>query len=160
MKNKYRLGKSGPEYDDSYDYMLKKFHYFFLKDFEDIYDGRIHIPKFKEYWHKSEIMGYLLSIDHDLKDVYRHKEDYREFNFTAEYETCDDELNSLIQRFRNHKLVELRTFGKTLDNWKDEIKNSLITDQSRRISNGPIEATNSKIKTIIKTSTGIKSFAR
>lgn len=160
VMNKYRLGKSGPEHDDSYYYMLKKFHFFFLKNFEDIYDGKIHIPKFKAYWHKSEIMGYLLSIDDDLKDVYRLKEDYREFNLTADYETCDDELNHLIERFRNHKLVELRTFGRTLDNWKDEIKNSLIFCQNRRISNGPIEATNSKIKTIIKTSTGIKSFTR
>ena len=160
VMNKYRLGKSGPEHDDSYYYMLKKFHYFFLKNFEDIYDGKIHIPKFKAYWHKSEIMGYLLSIDDDLKDVYRLKEDYREFNLTADYETCDDELNHLIVRFRNHKLLELRTFGRTLDNWKDEIRNSLIVCQNRRISNGPIEATNSKIKTIIKTSTGIKSFTR
>ena len=71
VMNKYRLGKSGPEHDDSYYYMLKKFHYFFLKNYEDIYDGKIHIPKFKAYWHKSEIMGYLLSIDDDLKDVYR-----------------------------------------------------------------------------------------
>ena len=67
-------------------------------------------------------MGYLLSIDDDLKDVYRLKEDYREFNLTADYETCDDALNHLIHRFRNHKLVELRTFGKTLDHWKEEIK--------------------------------------
>ena len=144
VMNKYRLGKSGPEHDDSYYYMLKKFHYFFLKNYEDIYDGKIHIPKFKAYWHKSEIMGYLLSIDDDLKDVYRLKEDYREFNLTADYETCDDALNHLIHRFRNHKLVELRTFGKTLDHWKEEIKNSMIVHQNRRISNGPIEAANSK----------------
>ncbi|HPG43851.1 MAG TPA: ISL3 family transposase [Acholeplasmataceae bacterium] len=160
VMNRYRLGKSGPEHDDSYYYMLKKFHYFFLKNYEDIFDGKIHIPKFKSYWHKSEIMDYLLAIDDDLRDVYRLKEAYREFNLTADYETCDDELNHLIHRFRNHRLLELRTFGKTLDRWKEEIKNSLIVFKTRRVSNGPIEATNSKIKTIIKTSTGIKSFSR
>jgi transposase len=160
VMNRYRLGKSGPEHDDSYYYMLKKFHYFLLKNYEDIYDGKIHIPKFKSYWHKSEIMDYLLSIDDDLRDVYRLKEAYREFNLTADYETCEEELDQLIQRFRNHKLPEMRTFGRTLDNWKEEIRNSLIISNNRRVSNGPIESTNSKIKTIIKTSTGIKSFAR
>lgn len=59
VMNRYRLGKSGPEHDDSHYDMLKKFHYFFLKNFEDICDGKIHIPKFKSYWHKSEIMDYL-----------------------------------------------------------------------------------------------------
>lgn len=160
VMNRYRLGKSGPEHDDSYYYMLKKFHYFLLKNYEDIYDGKIHIPKFKSYWHKSEIMDYLLSIDDDLRDVYRLKEAYREFNLTADYETCEEELDQLIHRFRNHKLPEMRTFGRTLDNWKEEIRNSLIISNNRRVSNGPIESTNSKIKTIIKTSTGIKSFAR
>lgn len=160
IMNQYRLGKSGPDHEDTYYYMLKKFHYFFLKNYEDIYDGKIHIPKMKSYWHKSEILDYLLSIDENLKDVYRLKEAYREFNLTSDYETCEDEMNLLIHRFRNHSIQEVRTFGKTLIKWKEEIRNSFLTSTKRRVSNGPIESTNSKIKTIIKTSTGIKSFFR
>lgn len=160
VMKRYKQGKSGPEHEDHYYYMLKKFHYFFLKNYEDIYDGKIHIPKFKSYWHKSEILGYLLSIDGVLRDVYRLKEDYMEFNLTAEYDTCDDELNSLVHRFNNHALQEIRTLGKTLDKWRDEIKNSFLIVDKRRVSNGPMESTNSKIKTLIKVSTGIRSFER
>ena len=47
-----------------------------------------------------------------------------------------------------------------LQKWKVEIKNSFIRVNGRRISNGPIESTNSKIKTIIKTANGIRSFYR
>ena len=47
-----------------------------------------------------------------------------------------------------------------LKNWKVEIKNSFIISKGRRISNGPIESTNSKIKTIIKASNGIRNFRR
>ena len=159
-QNKYRLHKSSPEHDDMYYYMLKKFHYFLVKNYENIYDGKIHIAKYHMYWHKSEILDYLLSIDDDLKNAYRLKERYREFNLTAEYDTCDDELNALIYEFRNHKLVELRTFGKTLEKWKIEIKNSFLAFNKRRVSNGPIESTNSKIKTIIKTANGIRKFTR
>jgi transposase len=159
-QNKYRLYKSGPDHDDMYYYMLKKFHYFFVKNYESIYDGRIRVVKYNTYWHKSEILAYLLSIDEDLRSAYRLKERYREFNLTAEYATCDDDLNQFIHEFRNHHLAELRTFGRTLENWKDEIKNSFLMFSRRRVSNGPIESTNSKIKTIIKTSNGIRKFAR
>lgn len=38
VMNRYRLNKSAPEHDDMYYYMLKKFHYFFLKNYEDIHD--------------------------------------------------------------------------------------------------------------------------
>ncbi|QWB96386.1 transposase [Mycoplasmatota bacterium] len=51
--NKYKQHKSAPVHDDMYYYMLKKFHYFFLKNYEDIYDGKIHIRKMQAYWHKS-----------------------------------------------------------------------------------------------------------
>jgi transposase len=159
-QNKYRLHKSSPEHDDMYYYVLKKFHYFLVKNYENIYDGKIRIAKYNAYWHKSEILGYLLSIDDDLKSAYRLKERYREFNLTAEYSTCNDELNELIYAFRNHKLVELRVFGKTLEKWKIEIKNSFLIFNKRRVSNGPIESTNSKIKTIIKTANGIRKFTR
>lgn len=158
--NKYRLNKSSPEHDDMYYYMLKKFHYFFVKNYEDIYDGRIRIQKLNTYWHKSEILNYLLLINDDLKSAYKLKEKYREFNLTAEYESCDMELEQFIHEFRNHKLSGLRSFGRTLDKWKTEIKNSFLVYDHRRISNGPIESVNNKIKTIIKTSNGIKSFDR
>ncbi|QWB96385.1 transposase [Mycoplasmatota bacterium] len=107
-----------------------------------------------------DILHYLLSINDDLKEAYMLKEWYREFNLTAAYDTCDDELNKLVYQFRNHKLAGLRSFGKTLINWKDEIKNSFLVYDKRRISNGPIESVNNKIKTVIKTSNGIQSFNR
>ena len=158
--NLYRINKSAPEHDDMYYYMLKKFHYFFVKNYEDIYDGKIRIQKLHAYWYKSDILHYLLSINDDLKDVYLLKERYREFNLTASYDTCDDELNQLIYLFRNHKLTGMRSFGRTLSNWKVEIKNSFLIYDKRRISNGPIESVNNKIKTVIKTSNGIKSYNR
>ena len=54
----------------------------------------------------------------------------------------------------------MRAIGKTLVKWKSEIKASFIKIDRRRLSNGPIESTNNKIKTIIKTSNGIRKFTR
>ena len=42
--------------------------------------------------------------------------------------------------------------------WKVEIKNSFIRVNGRRISNGPIESTNSKIKQLLKQNNGISFY--
>ena len=111
-------------------------------------------------WDKHDIRKYLLSIDPDLQYAYNLKEKYREFNLTARYENCDEELNNLINEFRNSHLEEFREFGRLLKRWKKYIKNSFIRVQGKRLSNGPMEGINSRIKTMLKSANGIKKFFR
>lgn len=160
VQRKYDQDSSRLEHNDMYYYMLKKFHYFFVKDYEKIYDGKIRVSKMKGYWHKSEILNYLLKIDDSLTRAYRLKEAYRTFNLTANYNDCGERLDELITEFKNSEFEVYRTFGQTLYTWRDSIKNSFIRINGRRISNGPIESTNNKIKTIIKNSNGIRYFYR
>lgn len=155
---------------DMYYYMLKKFHYFFTKEYDDIFNGEIRIYKINAKWKKDEILKYLLSIDDDLKYAYELKEKYREFNLTAEYDSCDEELDELISKFTNSHLEEYRIFGKMIRRWRNEIKNSFIKvkigitkdgkDIIKRLSNGPMEGTNSRLKCIIKNANGYKNFNR
>ena len=146
--------------NDIYYYMLKKYHFFFTMNFEKIFSGQTYIQKMNTRWTKHEIRNYLFSIDEDLKNAYFLKERYREFNLTADYETCDEELELLIDEFLNSKHEEFRTFGKLLIHWKVEIKNSFIRYQGKRLSNGPIEGVNSRIKTILKSANGYTNFNR
>src|SRR5690554_2083150 len=145
VMNKFNKRTNKLVSNDMYYYMLKKFHYFFVKNFEDIYSGDIRINKIHAKWRKREILKYLLSIDEDLKYAYLLKEKYREFNLTVEHDTCEEE-------FRN--------FGKLLNNWKVEIINSFIRIDGRRLSNSAIEGVNSRIKTIIKNANGYNNFNR
>lgn len=146
--------------NDIYYYMLKKYHFFFTMDFEKIFNGQTYINKLKTRWTKHEIRNYLFSIDDELKNAYILKERYREFNLIANYETCDQEFEELIDDFLNSKHEEFRTFGKLLYNWKIEIKNSFIRYHGKRLSNGPIEGANSRIKTILKSANGYINFNR
>ena len=70
-------------------------------------------------------------------------------------------------------LEEFQVFGKLLNHWKTEIKNSFITVDTlikdkkdnlilvkKRLSNGPMEGCNSRIKCIIKNANGYKNFDR
>lgn len=160
IMQKYNKKTSSLEANDMYYYMLKKFHYFFIKDFNNIYSGKIKVNKIKTKWDKYEIRKYLLSIDEDLKYAYNLKERYREFNLTASYDNCDEELKSLIEEFRNSHLEEFREFGKLLKRWEKYIKNSFIRINKKRLSNGPMEGINSRIKTILKSANGIRRFYR
>jgi transposase len=170
---KYDKGHSKLENAEMYYYMLKKFHYFFTKSFDKIYEGNIKVPKLKTSWDKYEIRKYLLSIDSDLSYAYYLKQRYQEFNLTAKYETCDEELNELIDLFRSSHLEEFQVFGRLLNHWKIEIKNSFITvdtlikdkqgnyiEIKKRLSNGPMEGCNSRIKCIIKNANGYRNFDR
>lgn len=89
-----------------------------------------------------------------LSTAYLLKEKYRLFNLTADYETCDEKLTELIYEFRNDKQPLFRAFGLMISTWKTKIKNSFIKVDGRRVSNGPIEGANSRIKTLIKTANG------
>ena len=173
IMRKYNKGHSKLQNAEMYYYMLKKFHYFFTKNFDNIYEGNIKVPKLKTAWDKHEIRKYLLSIDNDLSYAYYLKQKYQEFNLTAKYETCDEELNELIDLFRSSHLEEFQVFGRLLNHWKIEIKNSFITvdtlikdkqgnyiEIKKRLSNGPMEGCNSRIKCIIKNANGYRNFER
>jgi transposase len=159
--NKFKLERSKLLNNDMYYYMLKKFHFFFKIDLDRLRDFKpAFIAKLNTYWDKQTILRYLLDIDDTLALCFKLKEKYRYFNLTAEYDTCDEALDELIDEFKSNPIKEFRDFGRMLQNWKVEIKNSFIMSKGRRISNGPIESTNSKIKTIIKASNGIRDFRR
>lgn len=172
VMRKYDKGHSKLENAEMYYYMLKKFHYFFNKNFDDIPD-LLKVHKIHSTWDKYEIRRYLLSIDPDLNYAYNLKLEYQEFNFTANYENCDEELNKLINDFRSSHLEEFQEFGKLLYHWRVEIKNSFIRVNiktkdkkgnyitvKKRLSNGPMEGCNSRIKCLIKNANGYKNFGR
>ncbi len=156
------------EHNHLYYYLLKKFDYFFTKEFDDITNYPIRVPKLKTKLSKSAILKYLLDIDDKINEAYTLTSKYREFNRTATIDSCEQELDELIDIYLSSSLSQFNDIGRTLFNWKDEIINSFITIEDsltipkkkdedivpRKLSNGPIEGINSiicdKIKTIIQ----------
>lgn len=145
--------------NDMYYYMLKKFHFFFIVDYDKLAPS-YKIPKLNTYYTKDNLLHYLLSIDKELEAAYKLKEAYRYFNKTADYEDCEEKLDDLIHQFKHSKSEEFRNIYRMLIHWKTEIMNSFIKASGRRLSNGPIENVNSQIKTIIKSANGYKGFDR
>ena len=160
VMRKFDKGHSKLINSEMYYYMLKKFHYFFTKSYDKIFEGPINVNKIRTKWYKDEIRKYLLSIDELLTKAYILKEKYQEFNRTAKFESCDDELDDLIEEFLNFPHDAFYQFGKLLKFWREQIKNSFIRIDKLRLSNGKMEGCNSRLKCLIKNANGFKNFDR
>lgn len=69
--------------------------------------------------------------------------------------------NFILNLNYSHSNIEsFRRFSNTLISWFDEIVNSFNMYDDKRISNGKIEGTNSRIKTILKNANGYRNFSR
>ena len=108
----------------------------------------------------SKLLKHLLTSDSELNEIYNLRNIYLEFNTNSNYQTAKTKLESMITLFTNHKIPQIREYGRTLKRWKSEILNSFIKHGNSRYSNGRIEGKNRDIKTIIRNGYGLKNFRR
>lgn len=109
---------------------------------------------------KPQILELILQLDPTLKKAYQWKEDYLDFNEDFTYETAPAEFDRLYNELVEYNFSEFQDIITMLGNWHEEILNSFITIDGRRISNGPVESIKGKIKTILKVSLKFKNFER
>ena len=78
--------------------------------------------------------------------------------------TTYPEANSLISftinRLEGSNIKELIDCGKTWENYKEYIVNSFLKYKDKRLSNGPIEGINSRIKALKKIYCGYSNYSR
>lgn len=159
IMQKYNNNAETLENNHEYYYMLKKYRYYFCKEFDDISDKRFFIRKLHRYMDKFDIKNYLLEIDPKLKLAYNLTAKYREFNKTSNYENAKIEFYEIVDLFRESKLKPFVDCANTLVNWGPYIINSFITLlDGRRLSNGPCEGINSTIEKINLNGNGYWNF--
>lgn len=73
------------------------------------------------------------------------------------YELASSYFDSLIKELETSKIPELNKLSNTYKNYKEYIVNSFIVFNNRRLSNGPVEGVNSRIKTIAKNQAGYRN---
>lgn len=141
-------------------YLLKTFHYYLKEDFDSIKYRHSNKSHFSYLYNKEEVLYAILSTSIELREAYELKEEYREFNKCGSYEEALIEIPNLISKFKNSSSFEFREIGGMLARWKNEIINSFIIVDGKRMSNGPIESLNSRIKIILKDAYGYTNFPR
>ncbi len=122
-------------------FMLKRYSYYFIYEFDNINSNYSYILKLKMYLDKSGILKYLLDIDPKLATAYHLTSMYREFNKTANINNAKDELENIIETYSNSSISYFNDCAKTLTHWKECILNSFIevpySKEYRRLSNSP-----------------------
>jgi transposase len=98
----------------------------------------------------------MLAASAELKTCYELKEEFRDwFEDSPDRDTAAEDLDTWIAKAEATGLRALRTFVKTLHNWRDKILNYF----DGRHSNGFAEGVNLKIKMINRRGFGYANFA-
>jgi|SRR5690554_4897643 len=153
-------GNKDLNYSNDFGYLLKKFSWMIRYNKKKIKGRYIWVHKYKFSVYSLKLLNHLLSSNKELKEIYDLKHIYHDFNERSNINTAKGELTDLINRFRNHEIIEIREYGKTLNRWKIEIINSFTKHNGVRYSNGRLESTNRNIKTIIRNAFGVTNFER
>ena len=112
-----------------------------------------------------DLLDLLLQMDDHLKAAYFLKERFIRFNNSdrkrfTDRKTKEEELNRLFKDMLDSGIEEMKECAGTLRSWKEEILNSFVWIDERRLSNGPIEGKNTYIKKIISNANGFTNFER
>lgn len=152
----YKQEKDSVEY-----YLLKHWNYLLMKRKGDIENN---VPQYNKKIgyaiNKVEILELILKIDPILKTAYQWKENYLDFNEDYTYENASKRYDELYDELVILNINQFKDVLSALKNWRVEILNSFIKINNRRISNGPIESINGRIKILLKTSLKYKNFER
>lgn len=141
-------------------WLFKKYYKFLLMDFDSITKKDIHFKKKDMYLDKYYIRDKMLELDTELEEAYYLKEEYRYFNLNTSYEKAKELLEYEIKNFMSSSIEEMNDFGRLLIHWKDEIINSFMIVDGKRLSNSYIERQNEEIRKLFYISHGFSNFRR
>jgi transposase len=153
-------------------YILKRYYWALLKNKDEIeYSYEMHYnwkPKMSLDTYQKENL--FLDLDPAFRPMRDLKEMYIRFNqkHNDNVQGAADELDTIINTYRNSKYYIFRDFAELLVHYRSEIINSFIYvtvqlhDQSesilRRVSNGPMESWNNIPKDYKRNSNGVTDF--
>ncbi len=146
--------------------LLKKFNWILTKtasklDLHEPIDLRKYYYCFNSQYVTPRVMiDKMLSWSFELNAAYSMKEEYSYINRTSSSENAEQRIDNFIAELLLYDVRELTKVARTLHRWKPEIINSFDRVNGQRISNGPIESVNSRIKIIKQNGNGYRNFER
>lgn len=151
-------------------YLLQKYRWIILANQSDIlYHNEPRMDShFRALMNTYDYEDALFHIDNHLRDFRELKELYIQFNSrnAGNPESARSELDELIIKYQRSNHEILRDFASLLEKYKAPIINSFIMVQkigngkiyNSRLSNGPIESINRKIKDLKRLGRGFRNF--
>jgi transposase len=151
-------------------YLLQKYRWLILSNQANMRyhnDPRMD-PHFHALMNTYDYEDALFRIDSNLKEFRDQKEAYIQFNSRNAGKPVEakNELSKLILEFRKSRHEMFRDFASLLEKYEDPIVNSFIMVEKvgngkiydSRLSNGPIESINRKVKDLKRLGRGFRNF--
>ena len=151
-------------------YLLQKYRWLILSNRSSISyhsDPRMD-PHFRCLMNTYDYEDALFRLDPKLKDFRDLKEAYIQFNNRNAGKPMEarKELDGLISMYQSSEYELFRNFGDLLEKYQDYIINSFIMVEKHgqgkvyesRLSNGPIESINRKVKDLKRSGRGYRNF--
>ena len=140
-------------------YLLKNFKWLLLEK-EVRENKRKFNRRLNRYVNYPQLLDLILKISPELNEAYLIKDRYLLFNSCCDFHNAEKDFNDILYFISKSKIPEMIAIYKMLNNWTEEILNSFIVINGRRLSNGIMESRNSIVKLIKKTGNGYVNFAR
>ena len=158
--NKVRIRIQNNYGDKTAEYkMLKKNWKSLLKYFDDLkYTGLSYNYYSKGYKTLSYNIDRCLEIDDELSEAYKFKESFIRSMRQLKYEDAKAFFDEWIIECRDTNIPEFQEIYTMFIHFEKEIINSFIKFGDRRLSNGPIEGINNRIKNIKRISYNYRNF--
>ena len=102
-----------------------------------------------------ERLHQMLQLSDELLKAYNLKEDFLRIINNVKTDDIKRELKNWIKKSKESNIPEMISVAGTIDNWFEEVVNSLKND---KYNNGFTEANNNVIDKIISVSYGYKNF--
>lgn len=163
-RTRVRVMKQFDKDSDEY-YLLKKYNWLLNRKYTSFDSGqRIKLKKKLKSFYSSdplidEVINFMLASDFELEVAYTLKEDFNDLN-TLSNSSIEESLDSFIDELTLYNLSDFSNVVKTMKNWRQEIINSFTLYNGRRVSNGPVESCNARIKLLKHNANGYTNFER
>lgn len=131
---------------------VKKNEYINLKKNYYLFDSQYVMP--------DTLINMMISFDVEPELADSLKEEYLYWNKRVDESNAERFVAHMAEEFASYGIRELSSVAKTLRNWQPEIVNSFNRYQGRRISSGPVESVNSRIKVVKRNGNGYSNFER
>lgn len=138
-------------------YLLKHFNYLLFNRDINLDNEAKYNKKLNRYINLNGFLNLILDIDNDLKKAYELKEYYTTFNRDSSYNEAKEKYDDILKEFKEADIKEYKEFITALKNWKEEILNSFIRYEGRRINNGVAEGINATISLLLFNTRGIRN---
>lgn len=146
--NKVRLRCARNTENHTLEYLLRKFHFVFYHGIELDTEPRPN-KSLNRYVNLRDIRDYLFEHFPELEVAYHLKELYLNFNQDGEHYSTPGHLETTFDQIKNKfadsGIPEYNEFYGLLCNWRQEILNSFICINGRRINNSYIESKNRRL---------------